>query len=154
MGSGGGGAGAGDEPGRAARRPVVLGPEGAPDDEVARAVAALRLLLADAARGGGRGRRSRRGISVRTPRGERGDQRDAVLAALRAVGVRDARRLGDRAAVMVALFGPAATKRVGPRRRGRPRRDAGTRCIWRPPRATCSAPSSWNGCWNWTRRNR
>lgn len=45
--------------------------------------------------------------------GARGDQRDAVLAALRVLGVEDAHRLGDRAGFLVALFGPAVTRRVG-----------------------------------------
>ncbi|WP_158642308.1 hypothetical protein [Actinomadura sp. WAC 06369] len=102
--------GAGAEPGT----PVALGPEDAPDGDVRRAVAALRVLVAgggDVAAGAGvdLGARFRSGRLE----GARGDRRDAVLAALRAVGVRDARRLGDRAAVMVALFGPSATKRVG-----------------------------------------
>ncbi|QFG20099.1 hypothetical protein [Actinomadura sp. WMMB 499] len=94
--------------------PVALGPDGAPDDAVARAVAALRLLVADggdAAAGAG----VDLGAGFRSGRlaGARGDRRDAVLAALRAVGVRDAGRLGDRAGAMVALFGPAVTRRVG-----------------------------------------
>ena len=45
--------------------------------------------------------------------GARGDRRDAVLAALRVVGVDGAYRLGDRTAVLVSLFGAAATKPVG-----------------------------------------
>ncbi|MCE6999061.1 hypothetical protein LZG04_30290 [Saccharothrix sp. S26] len=45
--------------------------------------------------------------------GAHGDRRDAVLAAVQVLGVEGAHRLGDRSAVLVALFGPAATKRVG-----------------------------------------
>src|SRR5205814_2481326 len=42
--------------------------------------------------------------------GAPGDRRDAVLAALPVV---DAERLGDRGGLLVTLFGPNATKRVG-----------------------------------------
>ncbi|MEU3649860.1 hypothetical protein AB0E59_41270 [Lentzea sp. NPDC034063] len=45
--------------------------------------------------------------------GAHGDRRDAVLAALRFLGVEGAHRLGERAAVLVALFGLSVTKRVG-----------------------------------------
>ncbi|WP_182880249.1 hypothetical protein [Microbispora sp. H10949] len=45
--------------------------------------------------------------------GARGDRRDAVLAALRVLGIDGVERLGGRATVLVALFGPAATKPVG-----------------------------------------
>jgi hypothetical protein len=45
--------------------------------------------------------------------GAPGDRRDAVLAALRFLGSVGAHRLGDRSAVLVALFGLSATKRVG-----------------------------------------
>ncbi|GAA1844926.1 hypothetical protein [Actinomadura bangladeshensis] len=45
--------------------------------------------------------------------GAHGDQRDAVLAALRVVGVDGAHRLGQRAGFLVALFGPSVTRRVG-----------------------------------------
>ncbi|GLZ30940.1 hypothetical protein Lesp02_31290 [Lentzea sp. NBRC 105346] len=43
--------------------------------------------------------------------GAHGDRRDAVLAALKVLD--GAHRLGDRTAVLVAMFGPLATKRVG-----------------------------------------
>ncbi|MFD0906054.1 hypothetical protein ACFQ11_37165, partial [Actinomadura sediminis] len=103
-----------DEQGAEPGAPVALGPEGAPDGEVRRAVTALRLLVE-----GGGGVAAGAGVDLgagfRSGRleGARGDRRDAVLAALRAVGVRDARRIGDRAGLMVALFGPSVTKRVG-----------------------------------------
>ncbi|MCE7008139.1 hypothetical protein LWC34_35775 [Kibdelosporangium philippinense] len=45
--------------------------------------------------------------------GAYGDRRDAVLAALRVLGVEGAHRLGDRTSTLVALFGLSATKRVG-----------------------------------------
>ncbi|MEV5831152.1 hypothetical protein AB0L25_36860 [Spirillospora sp. NPDC052242] len=103
-----------DEPGGEPGAPVALGPEGAPDGEVRRAVAALRLLVADGgAVAAGAGVDLGAGFRSGLLEGARGDRRDAALAALRAVGVRDARRLGDRAALMVALFGPSVTKRVG-----------------------------------------
>lgn len=55
------------------------------------------------------------GDGFRTARlaGAAGDRRDAVLAALRALSPAGAARLGDRMRVLVALFGAAATKRVG-----------------------------------------
>ncbi|GLZ02887.1 hypothetical protein Acsp03_03540 [Actinomadura sp. NBRC 104412] len=93
---------------------VALGPSGASDEEVRNAVTALRVLIADAgivAAGAG----VDLGAGFRSARldGARGDQRDAVLAALKALGVEGAGRLGDRAGFLVALFGPAVTKRVG-----------------------------------------
>ncbi|MFF2549584.1 hypothetical protein ACFVUS_01240 [Nocardia sp. NPDC058058] len=45
--------------------------------------------------------------------GTGGDRRDAVLAALRILGMDDARRIGERTATLVALFGVTATKPVG-----------------------------------------
>ncbi|WP_219460288.1 hypothetical protein [Nonomuraea rhizosphaerae] len=44
--------------------------------------------------------------------GARGDRRDAVLAAVQALGLDGLHRLGDRAGVLVALFGVEATKPV------------------------------------------
>jgi len=94
--------------------PVVVGRRGAERADVVAALTALRELVsrggellagADVDLGGG----------FRTGRlaGGAGDRRDAVLAALRVLGADGAARLGDRASVLVALFGPAATKRVG-----------------------------------------
>lgn len=45
--------------------------------------------------------------------GATGDRRDAVLAAMRVLGVTGAWRLGERGATLVALFGVTATKPVG-----------------------------------------
>ncbi|MEV6103590.1 hypothetical protein AB0M28_02605 [Streptomyces sp. NPDC051940] len=104
------GEGQGADPGT----PVALGPAEAGGADARAAVTALRRLTAaggDLAAGAG----VDLGAGFRSARlaGARGDQRDAVLAALRALGPRDADRLGERAAVLVALFGPAATKPVG-----------------------------------------
>ncbi|MGI5200103.1 hypothetical protein ACQEU6_00455 [Spirillospora sp. CA-108201] len=94
--------------------PVALGPEAAPAQDVADAVRALSLLVADGgAVAAGAGVDLGGGFRSARLDGARGDQRDAVLAALRTVGLHDADRLGERAGVLVALFGPAVTKRVG-----------------------------------------
>ncbi|WP_141584886.1 hypothetical protein [Actinomadura sp. WMMA1423] len=94
--------------------PVALGPEDAPDEDVAEALRALSLLVADGgAAAAGAGVDLGGGFRSARLEGARGDQRDAVLAALRAVGLGGAHRLGDRAGVLVALFGPAVTRRVG-----------------------------------------
>jgi hypothetical protein len=98
------------EPGAA----VALGPVGAAESEVRHAVAELVGLVRDGgllAAGAG----VDLGAGFRSARleGARGDQRDAVLAALKAVGPDGAGRLGPRTAFLVALFGPTATKRVG-----------------------------------------
>ncbi|MBO0871146.1 MAG: hypothetical protein J2P15_21550, partial [Micromonosporaceae bacterium] len=53
------------------------------------------------------------GFSSARLAGGRGDRRDAVLAALRVLGVEQAGRLGERAAVLVALFGTEVTRPVG-----------------------------------------
>src|SRR3954447_12515493 len=93
---------------------VALGPVDACAADAADAVATLEVLVAlggvVAAGAGvdlGAGFRS-----ARLP-GARGDRRDAVLAALRALGPAEAARLGARAAVMVALFGRAVPRPVG-----------------------------------------
>ncbi|XVQ09865.1 hypothetical protein ACQP1W_46355 [Spirillospora sp. CA-255316] len=104
-------AGEGDAPPGAA---VALGPAGAGGGEVRAAVAALGVLVRDggiAAAGAG----VDLGGGFRSARlaGARGDQRDAVLAALRAVGVAGAGRLGERTGFLAGLFGPAVTRRVG-----------------------------------------
>jgi hypothetical protein len=94
--------------------PVALGPEGAREDEVARAVDALaRLVSAGGAVAAGAGVDLGAGFRSARLAGARGDQRDAVLAALRVLGVEQAGRLGDRAGFLVALFGAGATKPVG-----------------------------------------
>lgn len=94
--------------------PVALGPAGARADEVRRAVDALaRLVSAGGVVAAGAGVDLGSGFHSARLAGARGDQRDAVLAALRVLGLEQAGRLGDRAGFLVALFGPAATKRVG-----------------------------------------
>ncbi|WP_157246347.1 hypothetical protein [Nonomuraea typhae] len=106
-------------PGRQARvlgdalpgAPVAVGP-GACD--AGPALAELRRLVAaggEAAAGAG----VDLGAGFRSARlaGAAGDRRDAVLAALRVLGPEQAHRLGERAGVLVALFGPAATRPVG-----------------------------------------
>ncbi|MBO2445696.1 hypothetical protein J4573_01195 [Actinomadura barringtoniae] len=98
------------EPGAA----VALGPAGAPEADVRQALAQLAGLVRDGgvvAAGAG----VDLGAGFRSARleGARGDQRDAVLAALKALGPDGAGRLGSRAGFLVALFGPSATKRVG-----------------------------------------
>ncbi len=85
--------------------PVALGPVGADPAEAARH---LTLLPGTAA---GAGIDLGGGFTSARLAGAHGDRRDAVLAALKFLGTDD--RLGDRAANLVALFGPAATKRVG-----------------------------------------
>jgi hypothetical protein len=94
--------------------PVVVGPRRCDPAQLATALAALAELVA---RGGEivAGADIDLGSEFRTGRlaGAVGDRRDAVLAALRVVGTDGAARLGDRAALLVALFGPAATRRVG-----------------------------------------
>ncbi|MGP4028889.1 hypothetical protein [Actinomadura sp. 3N407] len=93
---------------------VALGPEDAAEGDVEHAVAELARLVA-AGRAVAAGAGVDLGAGFRSARldGARGDHRDAVLAALRVVGLHDAGRLGDRTGFLVALFGPAVTKRVG-----------------------------------------
>lgn len=94
--------------------PVALGPDDARADQVEHAVNELaRLVAAGGAAAAGAGVYLGSGFVSARLAGARGDQRDAVLAALRVLGVEQADRLGDRAGFLVALFGPAATKRVG-----------------------------------------
>ncbi|MEU5881395.1 hypothetical protein [Spirillospora sp. NPDC047279] len=100
-----------DEGGAAPGTAVALGPEDAADETVRRALADLAALVrAGGALAAGAGVDLGDGFRSARLDGARGDQRDAVLAALRVV---DAGRLGPRAGVLVALFGPDATKRVG-----------------------------------------
>ncbi|MWA05990.1 hypothetical protein F8568_037690 [Actinomadura sp. LD22] len=94
--------------------PVALGPAGAGGEDVRRALAELSALVAaGGATAAGAGVDLGAGFRSARLDGARGDRRDAVLAALRALGLRNAGRLGDRAGFLVALFGPSVTKRVG-----------------------------------------
>ncbi|MEO3825597.1 hypothetical protein [Actinomadura sp. B10D3] len=94
--------------------PVALGPEEASEEDAAHAVRELTLLVADGgAVAAGAGVDLGAGFRSARLDGARGDQRDAALAALRAVGVQNAHRLGERSGLLVALFGPAVTRRVG-----------------------------------------
>ena len=103
-----------DEPALPLGAPVALGPDDARADQVAQAVTELtRLVAAGGAAAAGAGVCLGSGFRSARLAGARGDQRDAVLAALRVLGIEQADRLGDRAGFLVALFGPAATKRVG-----------------------------------------
>lgn len=93
---------------------VALGPAGADDEQVRSAVAELsRLVKAGGVVAAGAGVDLGSGFRSARLAGARGDQRDAVLAALRVLGLENAGRLGDRTGFLVALFGPAVTKRVG-----------------------------------------
>ncbi|WP_206314221.1 hypothetical protein [Streptomyces coryli] len=101
----------GDAPAGAA---VALGPDGADDGRARRAAAELdRLVAAGGVVAAAAGVDLGDGFRSARLAGGRGDQRDAVLGALRALGADGDERLGPRGAVLVALFGPAATKRVG-----------------------------------------
>ena len=103
-----------DEPVLPLGAPVALGPDDARADQIEHAVNELtRLVAAGGAAAAGAGVYLGSGFVSARLAGARGDQRDAVLAALRVLGVEQADRLGDRAGFLVALFGPAATKRVG-----------------------------------------
>ncbi|MFW6690598.1 hypothetical protein [Streptomyces sp. MAR4 CNX-425] len=94
--------------------PVALGPPEAGEEAAGAALGELdRLVTAGGAVAAGAGVDIGGGFRSARLAGARGDKRDAVLAALRALGPAEAGRLGDRAGTMVALFGPAATKRVG-----------------------------------------
>jgi hypothetical protein len=94
--------------------PVALGPAGASEEEVRRAVDALtRLVSAGGVVAAGAGVDLGAGFRSARLAGARGDRRDAVLAAVQVLGVEQAGRLGDRAGFLVALFGPAATRPVG-----------------------------------------
>ncbi|GLY91494.1 hypothetical protein [Actinoallomurus iriomotensis] len=93
---------------------VVLGPAEATDEQVRHAVDELgRLVAAGGVVAAGANVDLGEGFRSARLDGARGDQRDAVLAALRVLGVENAHRLGDRAGFLVALFGPAVTRRVG-----------------------------------------
>ncbi|MEV0091135.1 hypothetical protein [Streptomyces sp. NPDC050738] len=93
---------------------VAWGPDGASDAEARDAVAELeRIVATGGALAAGAGIDLGSGFRSARLSGGRGEQRDAVLAALRMLGAEGAGRLGDQARVLVALFGPSATKRVG-----------------------------------------
>lgn len=103
-----------DQGGAAPGAAVALGPDGAPDADVAQAVRELaRLVAAGGVVAAGAGVDLGAGFRSARLDGAHGDQRDAVLAALRVVGIAGAHRLGQRAGFLVALFGPAVTRRVG-----------------------------------------
>jgi hypothetical protein len=90
---------------------VVLGPRGeSADDAVDDLLALVEAGGADVA---GAGVEVTGGFRTARLAGAGGDRRDAVLAALRLLGDEGAPRLGERAGVLVALFGPRATKPVG-----------------------------------------
>jgi hypothetical protein len=94
--------------------PVAVGPADGDPAVVREATRRLTLLVIDgteaaAAAGVDLGG----GFTSARLAGAHGDRRDAVLAALRFLGADGAHRLGDRAGILVALFGPSATKRVG-----------------------------------------
>ncbi|MFD8492724.1 hypothetical protein [Amycolatopsis sp. NPDC059657] len=94
--------------------PVAVGPADAEPDAVREATRRLGLLVRDGSEtAAGAGVDLGGGFTSARLAGAPGDRRDAVLAALRFLGAEGAPRLGDRAAVLVALFGPSATKRVG-----------------------------------------
>jgi hypothetical protein len=93
---------------------VAVGPASASDTMVDAALGALAdLVRAGGVVAAGAGVELGHGFWSARLAGARGDRRDAVLAALRVVGVDGAHRLGDRVAVLVSLFGPVATKPVG-----------------------------------------
>ncbi|MDN3358669.1 hypothetical protein [Actinomadura sp. DC4] len=99
-----------EEPGAA----VALGPAEADEGQVRSAVAELnRLVAAGGVAAAGAGVELGPGFRSARLAGARGDQRDAVIAALRVLGLDGAGRLGDRAGFLVALFGPHVTKKVG-----------------------------------------
>jgi hypothetical protein len=94
--------------------PVVVGPAGAGPDAAGDAVGQLVALVAGATGvAAGAGVEVGPGFTSARLAGAAGDRRDAVLAALRFLGAAGSSRLGDRYAVLVALFGLSATKRVG-----------------------------------------
>ena len=91
--------------------PVAVGPAGAdPGEAITRLT---ELVTGGTAVAAGAGVELGDGFTSARLAGAPGDRRDAVLAALRFLGAQHAHRLGDRAGVLVALFGLSATKRVG-----------------------------------------
>ncbi|MFB4278148.1 hypothetical protein ACBJ59_22850 [Nonomuraea sp. MTCD27] len=116
-------AGSGAEADPVAGAPVAVGPAGA---DPAPALAALTRLLAtgppaahpgaeeggDGVTAAGAGVELCPGFVSARLDGVRGDRRDAVLAAVSVLGPDGLHRLGERAGVLVALFGAEATKPV------------------------------------------
>jgi hypothetical protein len=91
--------------------PIAVGPADADPRAVREALARLTALVTDAGEtAAGAGVDLGGGFVSARLAGARGDRRDAVLDAMRVLG---SDRLGDRTAVLVALFGLSATKRVG-----------------------------------------
>lgn len=91
--------------------PVVVGPAGA--DPRPAAAELTRLVAAGGVTVAGAGVELCPGFVSARLDGARGDRRDAVLAALQVLGLDGLHRLGERAGVLVALFGAEATKPVG-----------------------------------------
>ncbi|MEV0381207.1 hypothetical protein [Nonomuraea sp. NPDC050643] len=91
--------------------PVVLGPAGA--DPRPAAAELSRLVATGGALVAGAGIELCPGFVSARLDGVRGDRRDAVLAAIRLLGLDGLPRLGERPGVLVALFGTEATKPVG-----------------------------------------
>ncbi|AVT32246.1 hypothetical protein C6361_25445 [Plantactinospora sp. BC1] len=92
--------------------PVVLGPRSATPEAAERAVAELgRLVTVGGVLAAGAGVDLGDGFRSARTEGAAGDRRDAVLSALLVPALGG--RLGDRRAVLVALFGPDATKPLG-----------------------------------------
>jgi hypothetical protein len=103
-----------DEPAVPLGEAIALGPDGASEEQVRCAVTELtRLVKAGGTVAAGAGVDLGAGFRSARLAGAREDRRDAVLGALKVLGVEQAGRLGDRAGFLVALFGPAATKPVG-----------------------------------------
>ncbi|MGW6930446.1 hypothetical protein ACWGE0_10310 [Lentzea sp. NPDC054927] len=93
--------------------PVAVGPSDAAPEAVREATRQLTLLVEGGPVAAAAGVDLGGGFTSARLAGAHGDRRDAVLAALKVLGVDRAHRLGDRTAGLVAMFGPAATKRVG-----------------------------------------
>jgi hypothetical protein len=94
--------------------PVAVGPAEAEPEVVREATRQLILLVVDGTEvAAGAGVDLGGGFTSARLAGAHGDRRDAVLAALRVLGIDGAHRLGDRTGILVALFGSSATKPVG-----------------------------------------
>ncbi|MEU4231420.1 hypothetical protein AB0F17_44605 [Nonomuraea sp. NPDC026600] len=97
---------ASDSPGSA----VVVGP--ANGDPRSSAAELARLVEAGGVVVAGAGIELSQGFRSARLDGAGGDRRDAVLAALKVLGAAGMSRFGERTGILVALFGPATTKRV------------------------------------------
>ncbi|MBT2229034.1 hypothetical protein [Nonomuraea sp. NEAU-A123] len=95
-----------DSPGSA----VVVGPAGG--DPRSSAAELARLVEVGGVAVAGAGIELSQGFRSARLDGAGGDRRDAVLAALKVLGVAGMSRFGERTGILVALFGPATTKRV------------------------------------------